>query len=387
MNARGFFEPMHRPSPFTGRQMTTALDASLALLRGYAIEDDRRAGFPAASFVLLHEIGLTTAVLSPTDGGLALGWHASSTRMLIDILQRLGGAHLAVARLFEGHVNAFQLLWRHAGDAQRKRLACYVAHGGLLGVWNAPAPEGALRLVAVNGRRVLRGRKIYASGVGAIARPLVTAVDEDGKWLMLWPDAASARIDLSEWKVHGMRASATGNIVFDDLPVEDDEVFGGHDDYHRQPLFSGGAWRFLAAQLGAAAALHDLTREGLLAGGRGADPHQRARLAEAAIDIESARLWVEAAALRAERDADDDAARTVAYVGMARIAVERVSMDVIALSQRSIGLRAMMDASPMERIARDLATYLRQPVPDAIRDGVAAAVLDNGAPALQRWTV
>jgi alkylation response protein AidB-like acyl-CoA dehydrogenase len=171
------------------------------------------------------------------------------------------------------------------------------------------------------------------------------------------------------------------------MPVAEEDIVGGDNDYHRQPDFSAGAWRFLAAQLGAAAALHDLTRAHLLAAGRAADPHQRARLAEAAVAIESARLWVDAAARQAETCSDAaESARAVGYVGMARMAVEPIALEVMALAQRSVGLSSLMATSPMERIARDLSTYLRQPAPDAVRDGVAAAALASSEGALERWS-
>lgn len=362
------------------RQMRLAAPA----LRGYAVDDDAEAMFPRRSFDVLHDAGLTQAVLADADGGVGLGWDDSSTELLVAVLQQLGATHLALARLYEGHVNAFALLWRHGTASQRRRLVHYVRGGGLLAVWNAPSPAGPLRIVTQDGVHSLVGEKIYASGAGCIERPLVTATDDDGHLLMLWPDARNAPVDLSGWRVHGMRASLTGTVSFDGIRVDDADRFGGHDDYHRQPAFSAGAWRFLAAQLGATAELHDLTRQVLLDAGRSADPHQRARLADAAIAVEGARLFVGEAALRAEGGVIGQAS-VVAYVGMARLAVERAALDVIELAQRSVGLRAMMQSCPIERIMRDLATYLRQPVPDAIRDGVAGAVLDVNVPALERW--
>ncbi|MFC7553285.1 hypothetical protein ACFQU7_15105 [Pseudoroseomonas wenyumeiae] len=49
-----------------------------------------------------------------------------------------------------------------------------------------------------------------------------------------------------------MRASATGAVDFDGLPAPPAVRIGQPGDYHRQPLFSGGAWRFLAVQTGVA---------------------------------------------------------------------------------------------------------------------------------------
>lgn len=373
-----------RPSS-AAQDATRVLAGVLPRLRELAIVDDAKSAFPTDAMDLLRQSGILTAVLPPAEGGEGLGWMPSATSTLFRVLTGIGGAHLSLARLFEGHVNAFALLWTHGDERQRGRLIEYVREGGVMGVWNAPSPDGPLRLVreGEGERMVLRGRKIYCSGAGNLRRPLVTA-ERDGELLMAWPDVSTANVYLSGWKVHGMRATVTGTVDFDGIEVHYDDIFGGHDDYHRQPAFSAGAWRFVAAQLGAAAALADLMRESLSASRRDGDPHQRASLADAAMGVETGRLWTLSAAMRAETGDGivDDA---IAYVGMARLVVERASMEIIDLAQRSIGLRAMMTGDPIERIVRDLATYLRQPVPDAIRDGIAGRVLAKDTPLLECW--
>jgi hypothetical protein len=52
-------------------------------------------------------------------------------------------------------------------------------------------------------------------------------------------------------------------------------------------------------------------------------------------------------------------------------------LDVLEIVQRSVGLSAFSRASEMERIARDLATYLRQPAPDGLRDAIGQQAFDN----------
>jgi hypothetical protein len=65
----------------------------------------------------------------------------------------------------------------------------------------------------------------------------------------------------------------------------------------------------------------------------------------------------------------------VAYVNLARLAVEASALELMQLAQRSIGLPAFMRPNPIERISRDLATYLRQPGPDrALTDAAAWAL-------------
>ncbi len=195
------------------------------------------------------------------------------------------------------------------------------------------------------------------------------------------------RSDLSRWTAQGMRASATGAVDFSGLPVEPIEIVGDTGDYERQPAFSGGAWRFAAVQLGGMERLFDCLCDHLRNTGRGGNPHQAARLGEAALAVETARLWVERAAALAEVPSPTDSAaeRIVAFVNLARLAVERAGLDLMELAHRSVGLAGFMCPHPIERISRDLATYLRQPGPDLALTNAAAWVLQQQAAVANLW--
>lgn len=352
-------------------------------LRTLAASDDERGEFPTEAMTLLNDLGLGSAVLPRGRGGFALGWERDVTGTLIETLRLLGAFHLVTARLFEGHVNAFGLLWRHGQAEQQAALCRYVLDGGWLGVWNAPHPSGPCKLVNdASSGYCLQGRKGYASGAGGMARALVTATDETGTLRMLWPDVRGASIAPESWPAQGMRASVTCTVDFSGVPVTPNDIFGRDDVYHREPAFSAGAWRFLAAQLGAGEELFDLTRADLKSTGRDGDPHQRARLARAGIALRSAASWVESAAWRAESMHHSQASirATVAHVAMARACVDASLQEVMQLCQRCVGLRSQLRDHPMERVLRDLRTYLYQPGPDAVLDRVAQAWLDEPVP-------
>ena len=89
-----------------------------------------------------------------------------------------------------------------------------------------------------------------------------------------------------------------------------------------------------------------------------------ARFAEAVTAREAARLWTARAATLAEDQRQ--AADTIdGFVNLARHAFERAALDVMAAVQAGVGLTAMLRPNPIERIVRDLKTYLRQPGLDA----------------------
>ena len=346
----------------------TTLDEALMVMASDAAVHDQNGADPGALLSPLIEAGLFTSVL-PEPIGDGLASDPSKVLHLHDLLRRIGGANLSAGRLFEGHVNAVKLVFDFGTEAQKAEIQAGVLAGDLMGVWNAEAPPG-VRLEATKGGGILKGSKIYASGVCLLDRPLITARDAEGSLYIIAPKAAEqAHFDLSGWRMRGMRATATGTIHLDGVRVEAGEIIGGPGDYYRSPGFRGGAWRFATVQFGALEEIARLMAQGLKARGRQADPHQKARLGQAEIAVQTARLWTLHAAKVVEGGTVDPA-EADACAGMARMAVERASLDVIELAERALGLMAFAEAEPIERIVRDLSTYLRQPFPDAVLEGV-----------------
>ena len=66
-------------------------------------------------------------------------------------------------------------------------------------------------------------------------------------------------------------------------------------------------------------------------------------------------------------------------------AQERAGLDVLERAQRSVGLAGFLQTHPLERLMRDLATYLRQPGPDRALTHAAAHVLADDRPADTLW--
>lgn len=329
-----------------------------------AVGDDETEAFPRRAMGILADAGFLTAPLPPASGGAGLGWLPSADGFLFNTLRAVGGVHLSAARLFEGHVNAFQLLWNYGDDSQKSSLREYVADGELLGVWNAPSQQAGMTLSDEGAGFRLRGMKAYASGAGDIKRPMVTASHASLGLLMTWPDSEYAVGSSSEWTMHGMRSSATRSVTFDcAIPAE--AVFGKAEDYHKQPTFSGGSWRFLAAQLGAGEALMEMMRTELLRRARSEDAFQLARIAHASIALDTAAKWI-VDTFTLLSDPNSLPAQVIDHANAARLVVERCLLDVMELVQRGVGLQSFTRQSTIERVTRDLATYLRQPAPDSL---------------------
>jgi alkylation response protein AidB-like acyl-CoA dehydrogenase len=329
----------------------------------------------------LRNSGLAMAPFGEAFGGAGLG-EADKVVVLCKILRIFGAADLSVARLFEGHLNAILLVSRLATADQIGQLAKDVGAGALSAVWGADDANGLQRNSGGNGW-ILNGNKILASGAGFVQRPLVTVSTSEGPVLYLLKLNPDERADVDGWRPLGMRATATGTVNLTGLPVGEAEQIGRPGDFLSQPFFSGGAWRFCAAHLGAMERLSALYAEQLRARNRGDDPFQLERLAQCAAACGTALFWIEEAARRlADESLSPDA--VVGFANLTRMVTERAALDVIERVQRGIGLAAFMRGNPIERISRDLATYLRQPVPDLAMRDAARAVL-SGALKIGDW--
>jgi alkylation response protein AidB-like acyl-CoA dehydrogenase len=221
----------------------------------------------------------------------------------------------------------------------------------------------------------LAGGKSFASGAGLVAYALVTARHPDGgRQMLVLPMADHAgRIDRGSWQPMGMRASMSFHVDLDGLAVDSDAFLGAADDYLAEPWFSAGCIRFLAVQLGGALALLRTVHGHLRRTGRAGDPYQIERFARMRVAVETGRLWLDRAA--AAFDGTGTAEEIIGTANMARHAVEQASTLTMELAGRSVGVQGMLAPHPLERLMRDLSTYMRQPAPDAALASVARAAL------------
>ncbi len=323
--------------------------------------------FPHAALDALRREGLLLAPFPTRHGGRGWGTQPAGAHAILDLLRRIGRSSLPLGRVYEGHVNAVRLATRYGAADQVARAAADAASGHLFAIWDAEAPDAPVRLVDDR----LAGRKSFGSAAGIATRALVTAQRLDGDTqLVLAALEPGQGFDGRTIELHGMRGTHTGAIRLDGVPAPQASWIGAPGDYMRQPEISLGAWRTLAVLLGGLDALADALRHDLVARRRDADPHQRARFGQIIIAQETASLWVGRCAVLAEaEDAGEDAAN---YVKLARIAVEAAVLDAIRLAQRTAGLAGFVQSHPLERLTRDLATYLRQPALDEVLEEAGA---------------
>jgi hypothetical protein len=290
---------------------------------------------------------------------------------LLRRLYSLGRIDLPLGRLFEGHVDAQQIIGRYGSPDLRRETAALARRGAMFGVWNADIIGEPLRLE----NAILTGGKAFASGAGILIHALVTAAASGGRRLILLDlSATPPDIDRSWWRTVGMRRSESHLVRWANAPIDGSASVGAPDDYARDPWFNGGALRFVAVHAGGVAGIFDRVRDHLVAAGRADDPHQAGRLADlfGCADLAAAAVRSAAAIWRVGADPV-----RLAQVAAARLQVAGLAEAAMAIAQRAVGLEGMFDAHPLSSVLTDLTVYLRQPRPDALRMGVGRAVSEG----------
>ena len=341
--------------------MLTDVVRLVPAMQARAAELDMHEEFPEQDIQALRELGVLLAPLPVRLGGFGAGTEAAGADLLIGLLNALGQGNLALGRLFEAHVNALQLIAAYGGPAQVERAAADVRNGHLFGLWVTDAVAGGLTLDG----GTLRGSKGPCSGAGNVTRAVVTVSTTTGTRLAMVDVGASITVEPMRGVLQGMRAATNGIVHFDGAALSPDALIGQPGDYLREPYLSCGAWRTTAVTSGGLDALIAATGSQLVRKGHQDALLQQDRFGRMLIAQETARLWTMAAAHRAESGRGSVADR-VAYVNLARIAVEAACLDAMRLAQRALGLAAFVRPNPVERVLRDLAVYLRQPAPDAV---------------------
>lgn len=379
-------------------QSTHVLEAAVAIAdyaARHAAAVDHHGGFPAAEFERLAEAGLLSAPLHPDFDGL--GFQASQTWPTLQILKRIGCGNLSLGRVYEGHVNALQLIQTFGSPEQVQAFAQNARENKIFGVWNAEAEDGVKLWPMAGDRYRLEGCKTFCSGCGYVERPFVNGALPDGSWQMfIVPmEQVSVEVDPDWWQPSGMKASASYKVDFSGVELSPAYLIGQPGDYFRQPWLTAGVIRFAAVQLGGAEALFDATRTYLQDMGRIDHPHQQARLGQMAIALEQGNLWLRGGAAQVERydpifgglpsASPPHVAQLVGYANMVRTAIEQICMDMMQLAERCVGTRGLLPPHPTERIIRDLTLYLRQPAFDAALTGVGHYALSEQTPGRHLW--
>lgn len=334
-------------------------DAIAAMVGSDSAERDRDGHFPISAFNGLREVGL---IARPPLTAVGAG-------NLFRLLATVGQGDLSVGRIFEGHVNALFLIEKFGTTGQREHYRNLATSGHILGVWNTDMPGEPVKLKNMR----LQGRKNFASGADGLSHAIITASIAQGRLMIVVP-VGGLSIDRSWWRPLGMRASGSHVVDLTDVEIERDWILGDCDDYVREPWFSAGAIRFAAVHVGGMHAVFNTAEEHLRATQRIADPYQLHRLGQMGMAVESGYAWLERAAKYWAEPECSLRDGIVTIANTARLAIEGLALTVLEEAERSVGAAGLIAPHPLERLIRDLRTYLRQPNPDGALASLGSAI-------------
>jgi alkylation response protein AidB-like acyl-CoA dehydrogenase len=309
--------------------------------------------FPEDAFAELERAGALA-------WGTTLGAERPPAADELALVRRVAQADSSVGRIFDGHVNAVErLAVQGPPELAESELQRFRSGELRAGVWggNPVAGEGEpATMLERRGERVLRGVKTFCSGAGGLDRALVLArAEAGGPPLSAWIDLRDARVqvDTTWYRSHGLRASVSHRVVFDDAPVS--AVLGPPGAIGDEPWFSRDALRTAASWAGMAdAAVGGALGE--LAGRLDRGPLESVAAGRILTAHRTISVWMGAAARGMDSRPPDLPA--VALHGRAAIAAAcRTLLDEAA---RACGSRPFAHGGTLDRARRDLEVFLLQ---------------------------
>jgi alkylation response protein AidB-like acyl-CoA dehydrogenase len=260
-------------------------------------------------------------------------------------LAAVAARDLGLVKLFEGHADALAILAELG--------APHVPPGSRWGVWAAEAPDA--RVVATpdaDGGLQLDGTKAWCSGAHAVSHALVTAwMGDEPVLAALALDQPSISITTHQWHAVGMRATASGDVRFEETRAVQ---IGAPHGYVRRPGFWHGGAGIAACWYGAAAGVASMMAEAVAAR---PDAHRLAHMGAVEVALAGATEVLRATALQIDAHPADDMQSAAMR---ARLVVEAAASTVIEHAGRALGAAPLCRNERFARAMADLPVFLRQ---------------------------
>jgi len=332
-------------------------------LAPHAAEYDLSHEFPWRNFHLLAQEGFLCMTLPERYGGQGADY--LSYTLCVEEFSR---ACAVTGVIFEVHNSLHaEAVYNHGTEEQRMRFLPRLARGEALGAYsltepNAGSDAAALQTQAarVDGGWRLTGRKVFTTNGGQADEYLLYAVTSPEKrshgitCFIVPRDAAGLAFGPPLQKL-GIRASATTDVILQDVFVPDDRVLGTVDEGYKIALrtLHGGRIGIAAQAVGILqATLDNVSRYALereTFGRRLADRQMvQAHLAEMATDLEAARLLLYQAAWK-----HGQGVRATKEISMAKLFASKVAVSGALRGQELMGGEGYQAGTLQERLARD----------------------------------
>ena len=373
-------------------ELVAYADALAARMAPTVAQHDRDGSFAYDHLDILRQEGALTLTIPRALGGRGLSLY----RTLL-FQQHLGRVSGPTALGLGWHLMAFGYLGQRPSwpEAMLARLARdVVERGDLINILVTEREAGNLlrgAKPATVARRsgsgwVLSGHQAFCSSAPALRQMVVFASieGEDRQGEFLVPAGPGVRV-LETWDTVGMRATASHDIVFDEVLLPDEALahrFGPGPDQPSAFGIASRAWglQLPALYLGIAEAAREEalnfagTYHSASFGGVVLDaPAVQARLGEIELQLGAARVQLFGLAERWERNpALQD--KLLNEVALTKVVVTRQAQQAVALACEIVGGHSISRQRPLERLQRDvMCSAFNPPQADAVQAQLARA--------------
>ncbi len=352
-----------------------------------AADIDRTDQVPSDLMAILGREGFTGLGI-PAEWGGSDG-NSESTAA---VLEELAGASAAVATDLSVHLSVCAApILRWGTDAQRTRFLRPLAAGRFLGAFGLTEPgvgSDAARLAtryerAPNGFR-LRGSKMFITNGASAAVVLAFATRDPalgsrGISAFLVPQGTPGYSVAQRLDKMGIRGSETTELVFEDAHLPEDALLGAEGEGLSIALgaLAGGRIGIAACALGVArAAFEEMCRSARLR----SHEEDRACVARAYVELESARALVEAAARAKDAGRPFEIAASAAKLAAsgAAVSIASVGLDIAGPAGTRAGHLA-------ERLLRDARVFPIVEGTTEIQERLLGrSLIEQGGPSAER---
>ncbi len=163
----------------------------------------------------------------------AYGGAQVSYATLAEVFVILNAADPSIGQIPQNHFGLLGVLREIGTDAQKQRFYGEVLAGRRLGNAGPERKVDGAATILHSGTRLrstpdglrLTGKRFYSTGALFAHRIPARAIDDAGRAVQAWvPREAPGLTVIDDWDAFGQRTTASGTVVFDDVPVHADDV-------------------------------------------------------------------------------------------------------------------------------------------------------------------
>ncbi len=357
-----------------------------------AADYDRNVQFPTEDFDDLHAAGLLSTAVPHKLGGQGIAMSNGDPLTQWRITTAVAKGDLSLGRCYEGHVNAVDMINKHGSEEQQQHYLSGVVNGDMrFVIWGSEpvrkdVSDFNLKIASqttverVDGGWKMNGIKGFATSAGAATHALIMALLPDPERelaeqqhiFIVDLNQPGIIIDKDWWKVLGMRATVSHMVTLKDVIVPEDGklmTVKEYLDFNWQARFIP---HFTASFLGASEAAFEFAKDYIAERGKGEDPYVQHHAARMRIGIELMHGYLARTGATWMADRPTEAA---VMSNICRVIGQEQAEMVVNEAIRACGASALLEKYPLERIFRDLTTYVQHENIDRILGTIGRASL------------